>query len=78
VYRPDKEHIHHRLLDIGHSHRQAVLLMYLWSALLASGALAITFIRSRALVLTVIVAIVAVLVGTAAPRMRRQGKVRAS
>ena len=78
VYRPDKEHIHHRLLDIGHSHRQAVLLMYLWSALVASGALAITFIRSRALVLTVIVAIVAVLVGTAAPRMRRQGRVRAS
>ncbi|HWC32801.1 MAG TPA: MraY family glycosyltransferase, partial [Actinomycetota bacterium] len=29
VFRPDKEHIHHRLLEIGHTHRQAVLLMYL-------------------------------------------------
>jgi UDP-GlcNAc:undecaprenyl-phosphate GlcNAc-1-phosphate transferase len=78
VYRPDKEHIHHRLLEIGHTHRQAVLLMYLWSALLASLALAITFIRSRALVMTVIIAIAAILVGTAAPRMRRpNGRVRA-
>jgi UDP-GlcNAc:undecaprenyl-phosphate GlcNAc-1-phosphate transferase len=79
VYRPDKEHIHHRLLEIGHSHRAAVLLMYLWSALLASLALAITFIRSRALVATVILAIAVILVGTAAPRMRRaNGRVRAS
>jgi UDP-GlcNAc:undecaprenyl-phosphate/decaprenyl-phosphate GlcNAc-1-phosphate transferase len=71
VYRPDKEHIHHRLLEIGHTHRQAVLIMYLWSALLASVALAITFIRSRGLVAVVVVAIAAILVGTAAPRMRR-------
>jgi UDP-GlcNAc:undecaprenyl-phosphate GlcNAc-1-phosphate transferase len=79
VYRPDKEHIHHRLLDIGHSHRAAVLLMYLWSALLASLALAITFIKSRALILTVIVVVTAILIGTAAPRMRRpNGRVRAS
>ena len=78
VYRPDKEHIHHRLLEIGHSHRQAVLIMYLWSALLASVALAITFIRSRALVALVVVAIAVILVGTAAPRMRRtNGRMRA-
>ena len=77
VYLPDKEHIHHRLLEIGHSHRQAVLLMYLWSALLASSALAITFVRSRLLVLALLFGIAAVLVGTAAPRMRRaNGAVR--
>ena len=39
VYLPDKEHIHHRLLEIGHTHRQAVLLMYLWGALIAGAAL---------------------------------------
>ena len=78
VYRPDKEHIHHRLLEIGHTHRQAVLIMYLWSALLASVALAITFIQSRALVALVVVAIAVILVGTAAPRMRRtNGRIRA-
>src|SRR5439155_7023606 len=32
VTHADKEHIHHRLMDFGHSHREAVLLMYLWSA----------------------------------------------
>ena len=37
----DKEHLHHHLMDIGHGHRQAVLLMYLWSALVSGGALAV-------------------------------------
>ena len=46
----DKEHIHHRLLDIGHSHRTAVLLMYLWSALISVCALAVAFINGRMLV----------------------------
>jgi UDP-GlcNAc:undecaprenyl-phosphate GlcNAc-1-phosphate transferase len=43
----DKEHIHHRLLDIGHSHKQAVMLMYLWSALISGSALAIGLIDGR-------------------------------
>ena len=43
----DKEHIHHRLMDIGHSHRQAVLLMYLWSALISASALAVGLIDGR-------------------------------
>ena len=46
----DKEHIHHRLLDIGHSHRKAVLLMYLWSGLISICALAVAFIDSRVVV----------------------------
>lgn len=35
VFSPDKKHLHHRLVEIGHSHRRAVLIMYYWSALLA-------------------------------------------
>jgi UDP-GlcNAc:undecaprenyl-phosphate GlcNAc-1-phosphate transferase len=69
IFRPDKGHIHHRLLEIGHSHRSAVLLMYLWSALVAGGALAITYVESRALALGVIGGVVAILVGTAVPRV---------
>jgi UDP-GlcNAc:undecaprenyl-phosphate/decaprenyl-phosphate GlcNAc-1-phosphate transferase len=34
-FAPDKEHLHHRLLEVGHTHRRAVLLLYFWSALLA-------------------------------------------
>ncbi|MDX3376224.1 MraY family glycosyltransferase [Streptomyces sp. ME02-6991-2A] len=34
----DRGHLHHRLLEIGHSHSRAVLIMYFWSALIAFGA----------------------------------------
>lgn len=50
----DKEHIHHRLLEIGHSQRRAVLLMYLWSALISGCALAVAFIDGRMWVLIVL------------------------
>ncbi|MGH3497588.1 MAG: MraY family glycosyltransferase [Nocardioidaceae bacterium] len=36
-FSPDLEHLHHRLLEIGHSHRRAVLVMYLLAALVAFG-----------------------------------------
>ncbi len=39
-FAPDKAHLHHRLLEIGHSHTRAVLIMYFWTALLAFGAVA--------------------------------------
>ena len=29
--KPDSQHLHHRLLKMGHSHRRAVLVMYLWA-----------------------------------------------
>lgn len=34
---PDKQHLHHRLLEIGHSQRRAVFIMWLWAALVAFG-----------------------------------------
>lgn len=41
VFHPDKRHIHHWLLGMARSHRQAVLVMYLWSALLAGATIAL-------------------------------------
>ncbi len=77
VFRPDKEHMHHRLLEIGHSHRTAVLLMYLWSALLAGSGLAITYVRSRALALVAVGAVALILLGTAVPRVfLKNGRLR--
>lgn len=35
----DRGHLHHRLLEIGHSHSRAVLIMYFWCGLIAFGAL---------------------------------------
>lgn len=40
-FHPDRRHLHHRLLQLGHSHRRAVLIMYLWTALFAFGAAAL-------------------------------------
>ncbi|WP_232679855.1 glycosyltransferase family 4 protein [Nocardioides sp. R-C-SC26] len=34
-FAPDKRHLHHRLLEIGHSHRRAVLIMWAWAGLIA-------------------------------------------
>ncbi|HEV2376250.1 MAG TPA: MraY family glycosyltransferase [Streptosporangiaceae bacterium] len=34
-FAPDKKHLQHRLLEIGHSHRTSVLIMYLWAGLFA-------------------------------------------
>ncbi len=36
-FAPDMGHLHHRLLEIGHSQRRAVLVMYLWASLVAFG-----------------------------------------
>ena len=39
VFHADKEHIHHWLLEMASSHRQAVLVMYLWSTMIAGASL---------------------------------------
>ncbi|MFZ2501318.1 MAG: MraY family glycosyltransferase [Nocardioides sp.] len=36
-FQPDKQHLHHRLLEIGHSHRRAVLVMWTWAGLVGYG-----------------------------------------
>jgi UDP-GlcNAc:undecaprenyl-phosphate/decaprenyl-phosphate GlcNAc-1-phosphate transferase len=43
----DKAHLHHRLLEIGHSHRKTVLLLWLWAALPAGATIALSIIGSR-------------------------------
>jgi UDP-GlcNAc:undecaprenyl-phosphate/decaprenyl-phosphate GlcNAc-1-phosphate transferase len=73
----DKEHLHHRLIDIGHSHREAVLLMYLWSVLISGSALAIGLIDGRVTVGLILLGALALFLVTALPRLterRRNGE----
>ena len=70
----DKEHIHHRLLYIGHSQRQAVLIIYLWTALLTGIALALEFVASKMLVFILLAAGVISLVATTLPRIVAGGR----
>ncbi len=38
----DKQHLHHRLLQIGHSKQRAVLIMYLWATLISAAVILVT------------------------------------
>ncbi|MFC4223111.1 MraY family glycosyltransferase [Lysinibacter cavernae] len=42
----DRKHLHHRLLDMGHSHLQAVLIFYAWTAVISIGFLFIFISQS--------------------------------
>jgi UDP-GlcNAc:undecaprenyl-phosphate GlcNAc-1-phosphate transferase len=44
IFTPDKEHLHHRLLERGHSHRRAVMLMHAGTAVLAFATVSTAFI----------------------------------
>jgi UDP-GlcNAc:undecaprenyl-phosphate GlcNAc-1-phosphate transferase len=47
-FHPDRLHLHHRLLELGHSHRRAVVIMYLWTAVFAFGAPALVLVSTTA------------------------------
>ncbi|MFV0426814.1 MAG: MraY family glycosyltransferase [Beutenbergiaceae bacterium] len=40
-FHPDRMHLHHRLLDFGHSHRRAVLIMYVWALVVSLSAVSV-------------------------------------
>ncbi len=74
---PDKQHLHHRLLEIGHSHARAVVIMYLWSAIIAFGAVTASFVRGALpLVGAVGAALLLGAVTVALPRLGRARRLR--
>jgi UDP-GlcNAc:undecaprenyl-phosphate GlcNAc-1-phosphate transferase len=72
-FSPDKLHLHHRLLEIGHSQRRAVLLMYGWAALAGFGVVLLSFSSGGVWSVVVLVtAFVAIVAFSALPRLRRR------
>jgi UDP-GlcNAc:undecaprenyl-phosphate/decaprenyl-phosphate GlcNAc-1-phosphate transferase len=73
-FAPDKQHLHHRLLEMGHSHRRAVLLLYFWSALLAFAGVGISYDQRRGLLIGTlcVLAVVGVLVSVLPGRRQRR------
>jgi UDP-GlcNAc:undecaprenyl-phosphate GlcNAc-1-phosphate transferase len=70
-FSPDKMHLHHRLLEIGHSQRRAVLLIYLWAGVLAFGAVALSLIDDPFIVLWAVgIGLVVAVLASAIPRVR--------
>ena len=54
VFAPDKKHLQHRLLAIGHSHRASVLIMYLWAALFSGMVVWLSIVRTSLYILIIV------------------------
>lgn len=67
LFHADKEHLHHRLMDLGHGHRQAVIVMYIWSALAAGAGLAFTFVDRTEVIFVLPIAVAAIVLYTLFP-----------
>lgn len=69
----DRKHLHHRLLDMGHSHFQAVLIFYAWTLVAAVGGLMFLFVDPTYLVAVFLgVGLVACTAATLSPLSRRK------
>ena len=77
-FAPDKQHLHHRLLQMGHTQRRAVLLLCFWSALVAFGGVGLSFEHSQVLVVTLLCALAVVgLLLSVVPSLRARTRQRA-
>ena len=66
----DRAHLHHRLLDMGHTHRQAVLILYSWTAVLAIGTLMFLFVSWYVALGIIVVGLIGATVVTLSPDNR--------
>lgn len=78
-FHPDRMHMHHRLLAAGHSHRQAVLVMYMWAAVFSFSCAAMAFLPVRWVALGLVVAVLIALALTVdmMPGLTLNGPLRA-
>lgn len=63
IFKPDRGHLHHRLLDLGFTQKQAVLLMYVISALLGLSAVVLTEVSGGMSILIVLCVLLVVFIG---------------
>ena len=71
---PDKNHLHHRLLRLGHGHRRSVLILWAWTALLSGFILFPLYVSSaNAIIPFGVLALGVVLFTLFHPGLRRQG-----
>jgi UDP-GlcNAc:undecaprenyl-phosphate GlcNAc-1-phosphate transferase len=68
----DRKHLHHRLLDMGHTHLHAVLIFYAWTAVVSIGCLLFFFQPVWPAVVFLCVGLVVCTAITLAPLSRRK------
>ena len=69
----DRQHIHHRLLALGHTHRRTVLVLYMWVSAIGFGTVSFSIVPARYAVLLLMVAVLLAAAATAVPVI--QGKI---
>jgi UDP-GlcNAc:undecaprenyl-phosphate GlcNAc-1-phosphate transferase len=75
---PDKNHLHHRLLRLGHGHRRSVLILWAWTALLSGFVLFPLYISSvNAIIPFGVLALGVVLFTLFHPGLRRRSAMEA-
>jgi UDP-GlcNAc:undecaprenyl-phosphate/decaprenyl-phosphate GlcNAc-1-phosphate transferase len=78
VFLPDRRHLHHRLLDLGISHRGAVLVLYGAVTACALAAMSIVILRNLWLAFLLLAALAISLAGLTAPYLLRSRARRAT
>ncbi|MFT4029015.1 MAG: MraY family glycosyltransferase [Protaetiibacter sp.] len=68
----DRKHLHHRLLDMGHSHLHAVLILYAWTTAASVGMLLFLFIDTWWAALATVLGLVSCTIVTLAPLSQRK------
>lgn len=70
---PDRMHLHHRMLALGHSHRRAVVILYVWTAVFAFSAAALVQWDWEIVLIWTTVFVVLALLATLGP-LRHRGR----
>ena len=69
---PDRMHLHHRMLRIGHSVQGAVLILWGWAALIAFGSIMILFFRAGYVLIGFLAAALLLTVATMYPYLKHR------
>jgi UDP-GlcNAc:undecaprenyl-phosphate GlcNAc-1-phosphate transferase len=71
-WQPDKMHLHHRMLSLGHSHARAVLILYLWTATVGFGVALFALLPALTAMLVGGIAVLTALTLTIGPLRQRR------
>ena len=69
---PDRMHLHHRMLRIGHTVQGAVLILWGWASLIAFGSIMILFFKAQYVLIGFLIAAVLLTVATMYPYLKHR------
>ena len=73
-FSPDKKHLHHRLLSIGHTQKRVVLVLYTWVGVVAFGAVGLTVLPLPVMAISFSMLVIIAISATVVPLRRANRK----